>query len=236
MNHRLVGLALPVAISIACSDSGMGPTTSGVETVEVTLADDAIEVGQFDTATAIARDANGNQLAVDHVTWSSNFPGVASIFPNGQINGINQGNADIIAVIDGRAGSHRITVSRPAVVINEMFADGDLGDGWVELYNPTGSPIDLAGWELRPSETGPTAYFIPAGVTIAAGGYAVVDEATLGFPLAVNGTFVLLSKYRILSDVFAWINETPGKSDGRCPDGGQFVELARPTRNAANAC
>jgi len=236
MKYRLLGLALPVAMSIACSDSGTGPTNSGVETVEVTLADDAIEVGQFDTATAIARDANGNQLPVDHVTWSSTFPGVASIFSNGQINGINSGQSDIIAVIDGRAGSHHIVVSRPAVIINEMFADGDLGDGWVELYNPTGSPIDLAGWELRPSQTGPLAYFIPAGLTIAAGGFAVVDEASLPFPLPVDGALILLSKYRILSDVFAWINETPGKSDGRCPDGGQFVVLARPTRGAANVC
>jgi len=47
---------------------------------------------------------------------------------------------------------------------------------------------------------------------------------------------VLLSKFRRLSDHFAWIDQTPGKADGRCPDGGQFVSVARPTRNAANAC
>lgn len=234
MKKGIFAAALTVA-AVACSDSGTAPNNKGVSTVEVSLAQDFIEVGQFDTATAIARDAGGHQLAIDNITWSSTFPIVASIFSNGEINGIDQGNAEIVATIDGHTGSRRITVSNPAVIINEVFADGDLGDGWVELYNPTGSPIDLAGWELRPSETGTFTYFIPSG-TIAAGGYAVVDEASLTFPLPVNGSIFLLSKYRIDSDHFAWSGETPGRSDGRCPDGGQFGSLRVPTRSAANAC
>ena len=220
----------------ACGGSGTEPTDHGVSTVEVSLAQDAIEEGQFDTATAIARDAGGHQLTVNHVGWSSTFPGVASVFQNGEINGIASGNADIVATIDGHTGSRRITVSKPPVIINEVFADGDVGDGWVELYNPTGSPVALADWEIRPSDVGPTAYVIPAGVTIAAGGFATFDEASLSFPLAVNGRLVLLNKFRRLADDFTWTNETPGKADGRCPNGGQFVRLATPTRNAANAC
>src|SRR6185503_8819042 len=159
---------------VACGDSGMAPGNPGVATVEVTLAQDAIEVGQFDTATAIARDADGHQLTVDNVSWLSTFPGVASVFSNGQIDGINQGNSDIVATIDG----------------------------------PTGSPVALAGWEIRPSDTGPTTYVIPAGVTIAAGGFAVFDEASLSFPLPVNGQLVLLRKFRRLSYHFAWIDQT----------------------------
>jgi len=234
MRKRIFAAALMLA-AVACSDSGTAPNNKGLATVDVSLAQDFIEVGQFDTATAIARDADGHQLTFDKVTWSSTFPIVASIFSNGELNGITQGNAEIVATIDGHTGSHRITVSNPAVIINEVFADGDLGDGWVELYNPTGSPIDLTGWEVRPSETGALTHVISAG-SIAAGGYAVVDEAALGFPLRVNGSLVLLSKYRIVSDRFTWTDETTGKADGRCPDGGQFVRVARPTRNAANVC
>jgi len=234
-NVKIIGVMLTLA-GVACGDSGTAPGNPGVATVEVTLAQDAIEVGQFDTATAIARDADGHQLTVDNVGWSSTFPGVASVFSNGQIDGINQGNSDIVATIEGHTGSHHITVSLPPILLNEVFADGDLGDGWVELYNPTGSPVALAGWEIRPSDTGPTTFVIPAGVTIAAGGFAVFDEAALSFSLPVNGQLVLLSKFRRLSDHFAWIDQTPGKADGRCPDGGQFVSVARPTRNAANAC
>jgi hypothetical protein len=235
MTNKIFATALTLAV-FACGDSGTTPDNHGVATVEVSLAQDAIEVGQFDTAMAIARDAAGHQLEVDQVSWSSTFPGVASVFQNGQINGINSGNADIIATIDGHTGQHHITVSLPPVLINEVFADGDLSDGWVELYNPTGSPVNLAEWEIRPSDTGPTTYVIPAGVTIAGGGFVVVDEASLSFPLPVNGQLILLSKFRRLSDHFAWIDATPGKADGRCPDGGQFVSLPRPTRNAANAC
>ena len=235
MTKRIFAVALILGAT-ACGGSGTEPNDHAVSTVEVSLAQDAIEEGQFDTATAIARDAGGHQLAVDHVGWSSTFPGVASVFPNGEINGIASGNAEIVATIDGHVGRHAITVSRPPVIINEVFADGDVGDGWVELYNPTGSPVVLTGWEIRPSDTGPTAYVIPAGVTIAAGGFATFDEASLSFPLPVNGRLVLLNSFRRLADDFTWTNETPGKSDGRCPNGGQFGRLTTPTRNAANAC
>lgn len=43
---------------------------------------------------------------------------------------------------------------------------------WVELYNTTGSAIDITNWELRDYPSG--AYFFPSSTTIPANGYLVV--------------------------------------------------------------
>ncbi|MBI4022907.1 lamin tail domain-containing protein [Candidatus Berkelbacteria bacterium] len=57
------------------------------------------------------------------------------------------------------------------VVINEAFYDVSSGQGsegdneWVELYNPTATPIDLAGWRLCDSQS---CVMVPAGTIIPA--------------------------------------------------------------------
>src|SRR5438552_164052 len=62
------------------------------------------------------------------------------------------------------------------VVINEIFyhAPDDIDDlQWIELYNPTDAPVDLAGWSLRKAIG---AYTFPAGTTIPAGGYLLTAK------------------------------------------------------------
>jgi hypothetical protein len=47
----------------------------------------------------------------------------------------------------------------PSLVINEVAWSGtpaDEGDQWIELYNPTESPLDLDGWTLALQSTGST--------------------------------------------------------------------------------
>jgi len=48
----------------------------------------------------------------------------------------------------------------------------DNPEEWIEIYNRSGSPVDLSGWELK----GGINYSFPAGKTIAPGGYLVVAE------------------------------------------------------------
>ena len=67
------------------------------------------------------------------------------------------------------------------VVINEFstsnlesFFDGfNKTEDWVELYNTTGSAIDIGGWHLSDKADNPTKYVIPAGTMIEANGYVV---------------------------------------------------------------
>ena len=79
----------------------------------------------------------------------------------------------------GSSWSYRLdtnTIGSP--VISEFMADNDglLLDGlgepsdWIEVHNPTASPVNLAGWKLRDSAT---VWTFPA-VVLPAGGYLVV--------------------------------------------------------------
>ncbi len=64
-----------------------------------------------------------------------------------------------------------------AVVINEVLAHShaDAAD-WIELYNTTGTSIDIGGWFLSDSSSDLTKYRIAAGTVIAPGGYIVFYE------------------------------------------------------------
>jgi hypothetical protein len=70
------------------------------------------------------------------------------------------------------------------IVINEILANpGSEFDGaeYVELYNPTGAPVSLAGWVLTGTEFNGTCggedhWQFPAGASIPAGGYIVVAK------------------------------------------------------------
>lgn len=58
------------------------------------------------------------------------------------------------------------------ILINEVSSDGSSAGEWVELYNPTNSPIDISGWII---EDGASPDVIPLLTPpIPGGGYAVV--------------------------------------------------------------
>ena len=74
----------------------------------------------------------------------------------------------------GTAGSGPL-----GVVINEVLAHTDPPvnePDSIELYNTTGSAIDLSGWQLSDAAGNFMKYEIPAGTVIAAGGYRVFDQ------------------------------------------------------------
>jgi hypothetical protein len=48
---------------------------------------------------------------------------------------------------------------------------------WIELFNPSTSPVDIGGWFLSDDANAPAKFRIPSGTTIAAGGYATFTEA-----------------------------------------------------------
>lgn len=103
-----------------------------------------------------------------------------------------------------------IQMSWPPLRISEFMAynantlddeDGDASD-WIELYNPTGSAVDLDGWYLTDTAANTSRWRFPQ-VTIDAGGFLVVfasgkDRALPGaelhtnFSLANEGEFLAL--------------------------------------------
>ena len=76
------------------------------------------------------------------------------------------------------------------LVINELLADpGSQFDGaeFIEIYNPTGGPVDYSGWVLTGLEfdgtCGGTLYWqFPASAPLAAGGFIVVAKDNIDAP------------------------------------------------------
>lgn len=67
-----------------------------------------------------------------------------------------------------------------SVVINEVAWAGSAdssNDEWIELYNTTAASVDLSGWKIR--DDGVDAYTFPAGATIAAHGYVLMEDTEL---------------------------------------------------------
>ncbi len=142
------------------------------------------------------------------------------------------------------------------VVINEISAanllgivddDGDRED-WVELHNTGAIPVNLSGWFLSDNPGKPQKWIVPAGQTIAAGGYLMIycsgkDKVAGGF---IHTNFKL-SQTKGESVILTQANGTPvdsytfaipnqgNHSYGRSPNGsGTWKIFLTPTPNGAN--
>jgi hypothetical protein len=92
-----------------------------------------------------------------------------------------------------------------AIVINEVLAHSHGGEAdWIELYNTTGSAIDIGGWYLSDNDANLMKYRIADGTTIGGHGYTVFYENTdfnnpgdpgciIPFALSENGEMVCLA-------------------------------------------
>ncbi|MCC6231842.1 MAG: CotH kinase family protein, partial [Verrucomicrobiales bacterium] len=69
-------------------------------------------------------------------------------------------------------GAPRITEFQTSNEAGLADADGDFPD-WIEIHNPDGVPVSLAGYSLTDAPTNPQKWVFPA-VTLPAGGYLVV--------------------------------------------------------------
>ena len=120
--------------------------------------------------------------------------------------------------------------------INEVESNGDTTD-WIELYNPTGSAINMSGAILADNDN---SHAFPLSGTIAAGGYAVFDVSVgtgnfgLGAPDAAR-LFDGVSTAAMQIDATSWTTHA-GTTWGRLsPNGtGSFGVTGASTRGAAN--
>lgn len=121
------------------------------------------------------------------------------------------------------------------LVISEIqFAGQSAGDEFVELYNPTASPVDISLWSLQyKSVTGSTFYkknFSDATIISAGGFFLIAHKEYVGsvapdimhssFSLASSGNIFLVSSHDTLEtiesaliiDAFSWNDLDVGKS------------------------
>ena len=133
------------------------------------------------------------------------------------------------------------------VVINEILANSeDALSDTIELFNPTGSAIDVGGFFLSDAASDLLKYQIPNGTVISAGGYLVFDESDFnatatGFALSGSaGDQVYLSQasggaFIGLQDSVQFSATFSGESLGRLPDGtGRLTRLASTSFGSAN--
>lgn len=121
--------------------------------------------------------------------------------------------------------------------INEVLPDPDVAyaSEWVELYNPTSQAIDLSGAIIDDLENaGSAPYTIPAGTSIPAYGYWVL-ERTNYFNNAGDDVR-LLTPAGVLVDKFSYSTSANDKSWARLPDGGAWGATmdSTPTKAASN--
>lgn len=146
---------------------------------------------------------NGDTLAGDHI-WMCEQELTADGGSNTWEWGVNDTESNWVAgnwqfsVADDTPQSLSWEVpDEPAVIINEiMYNSPGVDEEWVELYNNTDASMDLENWKLLDSDATHPPIVIPAGHSIAAGGYFTIAVATDGsFPFTPDydgtGNFAL---------------------------------------------
>jgi uncharacterized protein YjdB len=106
----------PGTVSITATSEGTIGTaaltvSSPVKSVAVTLGASTLLVGGQTTATDLVKDANNNVLTDRSVTWTSSNSAVAQVSPAGVVSAVAIGTANIIATVEGVAGSAPLTVN-----------------------------------------------------------------------------------------------------------------------------
>lgn len=178
-------------------------------------------LGNGDTVTV--RDARGNTVA-EHV-YDAHAEGVWARCADG---------VGPFVDVEVSTKGLRNACGNP-VRINEVESDGGAPDDWVELYNPTSSDLDVAGIRIQ-DDNDTNAHTLPAGTSIPARGYLVIERADLGFGLG-SGDRVRIFDGDALIDEAVWGEGHAAPSWGRCPDGtGPFAVTAEPTKGAPNHC
>jgi hypothetical protein len=105
--------AAGLVLLAGCDSEPTGPAGPTVATVAVTGPPGELRIGETLQLTATLRDAQGGQVTGPAVTWESSDAAVATVSPEGRVEGIGHGDATITASAQGRSGSRSVAV-RPA--------------------------------------------------------------------------------------------------------------------------
>ena len=117
-----------------------------------------------------------------------------------------------------------------AIRFNEAESNGDPIGDWAELTNISPDPVDVSGLKFKDADDTHAFYAIPAGTTIAPGGFFVLDEADFGFGLGNVESVRLFTSGEALLTSYSW-TEHAATTYGRCPDGtGAFTTTAASTK------
>jgi len=105
-------VAATFAVIAACDQVSV--TTPAPAAMEVQPSGLTITVGQRSQLSAVIRDANGNQLGGQPISWSSSDGAVASITSAGEVEGMSVGSSTITATSGSASATTLVTVRSSA--------------------------------------------------------------------------------------------------------------------------
>lgn len=207
----VVGCDSPQLMAPEFSDGNHPAVTDDAKaaTVSVTLAATSIFVGQTAQASAVARDAAGNELRGRPIAWSASVPTVVSVSANGVVNALNSGNAEIVATVDGVIGHRTITVGTATNIPPSPAASAELPREYVNTSMPSAAGNTI---------TVPANGDLQAALNAAQPG----DVIRLAAGATYVGNFVLPKKAAT-----GWIIIRPAIPDAALPAEGQRMTPAR---------
>ncbi len=182
------------------------------------------------------------RTAEDDAQWQEMLPSPG--YPN-----TDEGAAAYLATLSATADeSIGVTVNEfmPSNASTLIGPDGSYCD-WIELYNATGSDVDLSGYGVSDSPTQPLKYTLPQGTIIPANGVLLVyctgretpdgaDRIEAPFSLAAYTESVVFAtpSGRIL-DQYDYTRADTDISYARDPDGvGEWKTTSQPTPGYTN--
>jgi beta-lactamase superfamily II metal-dependent hydrolase len=232
----------PAVVSIV--RAGLSPTAAATVQFTVTFTESVTGVGTADFA-LVAAGVSG--ASISGVTGSgTTYTVTANTGTGSGTVGVNLVDDDtIIDVVSNPLGGvgagngnftgEVYTVNRaPAthVVISQVYGGGGNGgstfkNDFIELFNPTGSTVDLTGWSVQYSSSAGTTWAVTTlNGTIAPGHYYLVQEAVgtggttnLPAPEATGTTAMAAGAGKV-----ALVNQA-GALSGSCPTGITIIDF-----------
>lgn len=126
-------------------------------------------LGKNDQATVFNKDG----VVIDEYAYNGHANGVYARIPDG--------TGAFVDVATSTKG--KLNLMTNPIVINEVESkDSQDGADWIELANPTDKELDVSGIVIKDNDDSHV-YTIPAGTTIDANGFIVIDENALVFGL-----------------------------------------------------
>lgn len=169
----------------------------------------------------------------------------------------NDEDCSLTAVFEPISNECRIAAGSTPVVINEVSAGNSIfvneyfkKNDWIELYNTTSEPVDVAGMYLSDDPSIPEKYCIPSATAerntvIPANGYLIVWADNISPITQLHSNFklsntndqcvILTAVDKTWSDKLTYVLHNGDESVGRYPDGGKRTYLmTKPTINKSN--
>ncbi len=140
-----------------------------------------------------------------------------------------------------RGESNNYSSAYNPIVLNEVYTSGNSSPDWIELFNLSGSSVDIGGYRIfdHNGESGSLPKKeIPSGTVIDADGFYIIvtnDSSSGSFDLPAAGEKIWLQDSSGTSiDSVTYPTLTKTESYGRVPDGGNWQLLNSPTKGGSN--